>query len=326
MNRPTRSAFAAATAVALSAAMIASGFAATQAAWEPKEPIDFVIMPGKGSGADKMARVMQTIVEKHNLSSKPLIPIDNPGGSGADALVHLKHKTGDDHTIMVTLDSFYTTPVRQPGPDFDATTFTPIDRMAEDTFLLWTHAEPDVNTVDEFVDAAMAAGNDWIMVGTGEGQEDELFTTFLNTAYGLDMKYVPFRGGGRVAKELTGKNANSTVNNPSEQVAFYEEGKSRPLAEFTPERLELFSDAAMFVDSGLAGSLACREIRDEKKREECVERVRSALWFIRAVKAAEAQGAKLQEYFWDHVSKIRLDDLPQDPLGDIFWRPERIHR
>ena len=110
MNRPIRSVFAAAAAAALAAASLASVTGAAQAAWEPKKPIDFVIMAGKGGGADKMARLMQTIVEKHGLSSKPLIPINKPGGSGAEALVHLKGKSGDDHTIMVTLNSFYTTP------------------------------------------------------------------------------------------------------------------------------------------------------------------------------------------------------------------------
>ncbi|MFQ5760851.1 MAG: tripartite tricarboxylate transporter substrate binding protein, partial [Acidiferrobacterales bacterium] len=30
-------------------------------AWEPKKPVDFVILAGKGGGADKMARLMQTI-------------------------------------------------------------------------------------------------------------------------------------------------------------------------------------------------------------------------------------------------------------------------
>ena len=250
MNRPIRTVFASAAAAALAAASLAAVSGAAQAAWEPQKPIDFVIMAGQGGGADKMARLMQTIVEKHDLSSKPLIPINKPGGSGAEALVHLKQKSGDDHTIMVTLNSFYTTPLRQPGLDVDIMTFTPIARMAEDTFLLWVHADSDINTVDEFVDAAMAAGSDWIMAGTGKGQEDELLTTFLNTAYGLEMKYVPFKGGGRVAKELAGKNANSTVNNPSEQLGFYEAGKTRPLAAFTPNRLELFGDAPTFVELG----------------------------------------------------------------------------
>ena len=248
MNVPIRSAFAAAAATVLAVASTVSVMGTAQAAWEPLKPVDFVIMAGKGGGADKMARLMQTIVEKHDLSSKPLIPINKPGGSGAEALIHLKQKAGDDHTIMVTLNSFYTTPLRQPALDVDIMTFTPVARMAEDTFLLWVHADSDINTVDEFVEAARAAGNDWIMAGTGKGQEDELLTTFLNNAYDLDMKYVPFKGGGRVAKELAGKNANSTVNNPSEQLGFYEAGKTRPIAAFTPERLELFSDAPTFLE------------------------------------------------------------------------------
>jgi len=223
---------------------------AALAQWAPKKPVDFVIMAGKGGGADKMARLMQSIIEKNNLASKPFVPINKPGGSGAEALVYLKQKTGDDHTIMVTLNSFYTTPLRQPGLDVDIMTFAPIGRMAEDTFLLWVNKESGINNVDEFVTAAKAAGNDWIMAGTGKGQEDQLLTSFLNDAYGLDMKYIPFKGGGRVAKELAGKQANSTVNNPSEQLGFYEAGNTVPLAAFTKERLPLFPDAPTFSELG----------------------------------------------------------------------------
>ena len=122
--------------------------------------------------------------------------------------------------------------------------------MAEDTFLLWVHVDSGIENIDQFVEAARAKGNDWIMAGTGKGQEDQLLTDFLNRAYGLDMKYVPFKGGGRVAKELAGKHANSTVNNPSEQLGFYEAGTTRPIAAFTPERLELFADSPTFKELG----------------------------------------------------------------------------
>ncbi|NNF96489.1 MAG: tripartite tricarboxylate transporter substrate binding protein [Halobacteria archaeon] len=220
------------------------------ASWTPKKPVEFVIMAGKGGGADKMSRLMQSIIEKHKLSPKPVIPVNKPGGSGAEALIHLKQKTGDDHTIMVTLNSFYTTPLRNPGLNVDINTFAPVGRMAEDTFLLWVHSDTPIKTVSDFVKAAKAKGNDWIMAGTGKGQEDELLTNFLNSAYGLKMRYVPYKGGGRVAKELAGKHADSTVNNPSEQLGFYQAGNTRPLAAFTPERLPLFKDAPTFRELG----------------------------------------------------------------------------
>lgn len=218
--------------------------------WAPKKPVDFVIMAGKGGGADRMARLMQTIIEKHKFSPKPFIPINKPGGSGAESLIHLKQKTGDNHTVMVTLNSFYTTPLRQPNLKVDIATFTPVGRMAEDTFVLWVNAETPIKSVTDFVKAAKGKGNGWIMAGTGKGQEDQLLTSFLNSAYGLNMKYVPYKGGGRVAKELAGKHADSTVNNPSEQLGFYTAGKTRPLAAFTPTRLPMFKDTPTFKELG----------------------------------------------------------------------------
>ena len=233
---------------------VAGTLAASNAAmaWEPKKPVDFIIMAGKGGGADKMARLMQSVIEKKGFASKPFVPINKPGGSGAEALLHMKNTKGvnKDHTVMVTLNSFYTTPMRQPGLDVDISTFAPVARMAEDTFLLWVHKDSGIENIDQFVEAAKAKGNDWIMAGTGKGQEDQLLTDFLNRAYGLNMKYVPFKGGGRVAKELAGKHADSTVNNPSEQLGFYEAGTTRPIAAFTPERLELFSDSPTFNELG----------------------------------------------------------------------------
>ncbi len=220
------------------------------AAWAPKKPVEFVIMAGKGGGADKMARLMQSVIAKYKIASKPFTPVNKPGGSGAEALVYLKQHTGDDHVIMVTLNSFYTTPMRNPGLGIDISTFTPIGRMAEDTFLLWVNSDTSIKSVGDFVKAVKAKGSDWIMAGTGKGQEDQLLTDFLNKSYGLDMKYVPYKGGGRVAKELAGKNADSTVNNPSEQLGFYEAGKTRPIAAFTPERLALFKDAPTFRELG----------------------------------------------------------------------------
>ena len=234
----------------LIAAAVAFATNAVAADWQPRKPVEFVIMAGPGGGADKMARLMQTIIEKHDISPKPFIPVNKAGGSGAEALVHLKSKTGDDHTIMVTLNSFYTTPLRQPGIGIDSLSFTPIARMAEDTFLLWVHKDKGIKTMDEFVAAAKAKGKDWIMAGTGKAQEDELLTNFLNTTYGLSITYVPFKGGGDVAKQLAGKHADSTVNNPSEALGFYQAGNVVPIAAFTKDRLEMFPDVPTMEELG----------------------------------------------------------------------------
>ena len=290
-------------------------------AWEPKKPVDFIIMAGKGGGADKMARLMQSVIEKKGIASKPFVPINKPGGSGAEALLHMKNTKGinKDHTVMVTLNSFYTTPMRQPALEVDIATFSPVARMAEDTFLLWVHIDSGIENIDQFVEAAKAKGKDWIMAGTGKGQEDQLLTDFLNRAYGLNMKYVPFKGGGRVAKELAGKHAHSTVNNPSEQLGFYEAGTTRPIAAFTPERLELFADSPTFKELG-----------------------QDFVYFMqRSVVGAPGMSAEAEEYYrnvfqqvfdseeWQTYRKKKSlygDFLTGQELKDYWAREKEIHR
>lgn len=242
------------TSQALSIALLAATAIAANspalAEWQPKKPVEFVIMAGTGGGADQMARLMQSIIQKNEYSNQPFIPINKPGGSGAEAMVYLNGKQGDDHLVMISLSSFYTTPLRNPGLGIDITTFTPIARMAKDTFLLWVNSDTPVNSLEEYVAAVKSAGKDWKMGGTGKGQEDSLVTAMLEREFDLAMTYVPFPGGGTVAKNLIGDHINSTVNNPSEQMGFFEAGKSRPLMALTPERLPQFQDVPTSKELG----------------------------------------------------------------------------
>jgi putative tricarboxylic transport membrane protein len=235
---------------ALGVTAMVAGLPGTAAAWEPNKPIDFIIMAGKGGGADKMARLMQAIIEQEKLSSKPLVPVNKSGGSGAEALIAAKSASDPDHTIMVTLNSFFTTPLRQPKLGIDIMEFAPVGRMAEDTFLLWVHKDSGIKTFEEFLAKAKADGNKWVMGGTGKAQEDELLTEFLNNNFGLKIKYVPYKGGGEVAKQLAGKQLNSTVNNPSEALGFYESGDVVPILSFTAERLPLFPNVPTMKEKG----------------------------------------------------------------------------
>ncbi|GMG85290.1 tripartite tricarboxylate transporter substrate-binding protein [Paralimibaculum aggregatum] len=221
---------------------IAGLVSSAQAAWQPRKPVEFIIMAGKGGGADQIARLLQGLIQEQGLSPRPFIPLNKPGGSGAEALQYLKSKEGDNHTVMVTLNSFYTTPLIQEGLGIDITEFTPIGLMAIDTFLLWVNSESDITDLEGYVSAVKAAGKEWKVGGTGSGQEDSILTAMMEAEFDYDVTYIPFPGGGTVAKNLIGKHIDSTVNNPAEQMEFFRAGKSRPIVQFTEERLDAFAD------------------------------------------------------------------------------------
>ena len=64
----------------------------------------------------------------------------------------------------------------------------------------------------------------------------------MEAEFGYDVTYIPFPGGGTVAKNLIGKHIDSTVNNPAEQNEFFRAGKSKPLVAFTPDRMKAYPD------------------------------------------------------------------------------------
>ncbi|MGY9050172.1 hypothetical protein P775_08560 [Puniceibacterium antarcticum] len=239
-----------ALAVAASAALIsATTTSALAQDWKPIKPIEMVIMAGQGGGADRLARLFQSMIQRENLSNMPILPVNKGGGSGAEALRYLKDKEGDAYVLMATLNSYYTTPLRT-DIGVDIAEFTPIARMAVDTFVLWVSEDSGITNLDEYVAAVKAAGKDWKMGGTGTGAEDSLVTAMLEKEFGLEMTYVPFEGGGEVAKSLIGGHIDSTVNNPSEQMGFYNAGKAIPIAAFTPERVAAFPETPTMIELG----------------------------------------------------------------------------
>lgn len=241
-------------AIAAAAALGASGFSAmvstAHAQWKPQKPVEFIIMAGPGGGADQIARLLQGLIEQKDLSPVPFIPINKEGGSGAEALRYIQDKAGDNHTLLVTLNSFYTTPIIQESLGVDITKFTPIGRMALDTFLLWVNVDKNINTLDEYVAAVKAKGKSWKVGGTGTGQEDSILTAMMESEFGYDVTYIPYPGGGTVAKELVGNQIDSTVNNPAEQSEFMRAGETKPLVQFTDERMEAYPDVPTAKELG----------------------------------------------------------------------------
>jgi tripartite-type tricarboxylate transporter receptor subunit TctC len=219
-------------------------------AWEPAKPIDFVIMAGAGGGADQIARFVQSVAEKHKMTPRPLVPNNKGGGSGAEALIALKGASDPDHTILVTLNSFFTTPIRQPDLGIDIMTFTPIEMMGVDPFVLWVHKDSGIKTFEEWVEKVKAEDGSYVMGGTGKGQEDSIVHAWLQKNYGLKIKYIPYKGGGEVAKELAGQQIMASVNNPAEAKGFFASGDLVPLVAFSDERLPNLPDVRTVKELG----------------------------------------------------------------------------
>lgn len=235
---------------ALAGAMTAGGALHAQD-WEPRRPIQFVIMAGTGGGADQIARFIQSVAQQNDMTPRPLVPENRGGGSGAEALIAVANSNSPDHTLLVTLNSFFTTPLRQQNLGIDITEFTPVEIMGVDPFVLWVNADSGISSFEQWVEEVRAAEDgEYVMGGTGQGQEDSLVIGWLEANYGFDVRYVPFGGGGEVAAALAGNQVMATVNNPAEARGFLANEDVVPLAIFSEERSPNLPDVPTIVELG----------------------------------------------------------------------------
>ncbi len=210
----------------------------TAGAWEPTRPVEFIVPAGTGGGADVMARFISPLISKYKFSPTPFIVINKSGGAGGEGFLYVKGKSKDPHTIIITLDNLFTTPL-STGLPFSWRDMTPVARLALDYFVLWVNEEAPYKTAKEYLDAVKKEPGKFNMAGTGTAQEDQIITVQMEQAFGVKFGYVPFKGGGDVAVQLVGKHVNSTVNNPAEAVSHWKAKRLRALATIDHERINL---------------------------------------------------------------------------------------
>ena len=206
-------------------------------AWEPTKPIEFVVPAGTGGGADQMARFLQGVVAKNNLSTQPIIVVNKAGGAGAEGFLDVKGDKGNHHKIVITLSNLFTTPLAT-GIPFNWRDLTPVSMLALDQFILWVHEDTAFKTTKDYLGAIKAQPDKTFkMGGTGSKQEDQIITVLMEKALGKKIIYIPLKGGGDVAVQLVGKHIDSTVNNPIEAESHWRAGALRPLCVMDKERL-----------------------------------------------------------------------------------------
>jgi putative tricarboxylic transport membrane protein len=281
----------------LAVASVATGLAMApdmaSAQWKPNRPIEFIVPAGTGGGADQMARVIQGIVTKHNLTPVPMVVVNKAGGAGGEGFLDIKGSRGNPHKLVITLSNLFTTPLAT-GIPFSWKDMTPVAMMALDEFVLWVNADAPYKNVKEYMAAVKAAPADAPkkMGGTGSKQEDQIVTVAVEKAAGVKFTYIPFRGGGEVAVQLVGGHVDSTVNNPIEAVAQWRGGKLRPLC--------VFDSLPLPVTDKIAGDMSWADIPTCKSQGLDIEYL-----MLRGVFMPAGVTNEQVAYYVDLLKKVR---------------------
>jgi len=214
----------------------AMGCAFSAAAWEPTKPVELVVPFSAGGASDQMARSIQGIITKHNLMKQPLIVQNKAGANGAEGLLDIKASKGDAHKLIVASSSIYTTPLATKLP-FNWREVTPVAMVAMDLFVLWTNTKDGYKSPMDYVNAVKQKPETFKMGGTSSKREDHMITTMIEKQTGAKFLYIPYKGGGEAATQLSGGHIQSDTNNPSESISQWRAGEHTAQCVFSEERI-----------------------------------------------------------------------------------------
>lgn len=217
------------------AALLLSSLGAS-AAWEPTKAVEIIVPFGPGGASDQMARTIQAIIQKHNLSKQSFIVVNKPAATGGEAMMDIKKSQGDAYKLLTTSSTIYMTPLATNLP-VSWRDFTPVGMVAQDEFLVWVNKEAPYKTLKDLADAAKSAEPPLKMGGGGSKREDELVVFGVTTELGVKFSYIPYKSGGEASTQLAGNHVAADTNNPSEDVANWRAGMTRPLCVLSAKRI-----------------------------------------------------------------------------------------
>lgn len=247
--------------LAMAAAVISSLSATVaQAAWEPTKPIEFIASAGPGGGTDQFARLVQSIVQKYDLTPTSVVVSNKGGGAGTEAFVYGEGIEGDPHKLIFSTNLAWLMPMIT-NVGYKIEDMTPVATMAADEFVLWTSAKSPYQTTQEFLAGAKEKKAAFKMGGAQSKDTDHILTRKIEEAAGINVTYIPFKSGGESAVQLAGNHLDGNTNNPGENVSYWKANKVRPLCVFSSTPLSntskvnkdmSWADIPLCKDNGIA--------------------------------------------------------------------------
>lgn len=245
-------------AAVITAAPLATAFAAQSStavpnlpasSWKPDRPIEFVVQASAGGGSDIFARTMAKIMTSEKIVTVPINVVNKPGGSGAVAYSYLRGKRGDPHVIATATSSYLTTPIQGHSP-VSYKDFSNVAVLCVEDYVAVVRAESPYKTLKEVVEAARKKPNGIRIGGSSVGSSDNIIENRLEKAAGIQLNYIVFQSGGEANAALLGGSVDLASPNPSEAAQLITAGRLRPLAMFSPERLEKWPNVPTAREQG----------------------------------------------------------------------------
>jgi tripartite-type tricarboxylate transporter receptor subunit TctC len=233
------------------ALLLACGTASPQG--YPDRPVKVIVPFTPGSATDILGRLTSEQLAKS--LGRPFVVENRAGAGGIPGTEAAKNAAPDGYTlVMCTSGPFGINPAVYSKLPYDPVRdFEPIANLGLTPQVIVAGAQQPWRTLGELAAAAKAKPGEIAYASLGVGSTSHLTMEALQSAAGIKLNHVPFKGTSDAQAQLLGGTIPVMSDTISGVLAQVKGGKLRPLGVAIPQRSRHLPDVPTIAEQGYAG-------------------------------------------------------------------------
>jgi len=222
--------------------------AVAQAQDFPNKPVKLLVPQAPGGASDTLARIMaQKLSEKWG---QPVIVENRSGAGGNLGMEAVANSPADGYTLLMSYvgthainGALYKKLPFDPEKDF-----APVATMATLPFVVVTKSDAPFKTIPELV--AAAKKSQLTYGSAGNGSVNHLLGEMFNSAAGVKLMHVPYRGAAPAIQDLMGGQINLVFTSLPSVAGSIKQGMLHPIAVTSAKRVPSFPNIPTIAEAG----------------------------------------------------------------------------
>ena len=227
--------------------MASLGLAHAQDAW-PTRPIKLLVGFAPGGSSDMVARLIATPLGER--LGQPVVVENRAGAGGNVGMEVVANAPADGYTLLMSYvgthainGALYKKLPFDPEKDF-----APVATLATLPFVMVAKAGAAFKTVPDVT--AAARKNPLTYGSAGNGSVNHLVGEMFNTAAGVTLTHVPYRGAAPAMQDLMGGQINLVFTSLPSVAGAIRNGTLQPIAVTSAKRAASFSNIPTIAEAG----------------------------------------------------------------------------
>jgi len=218
----------------------------------PSRVIRVVVAFPAGGPTDVAARLIAQPLGE--ILGQSVVVENQTGAGGRIGSRNVARSPADGYTLLMggtNLNAII--PAIYPNLDYDPVkSFTAVASVASDAVVMVVNPSVPAKTLAEFV-AHAKANPGKLKYGAAPGIASHLASELLKYRAGIDVPFIPYRGGAPAISDLMGGQIDMLFNNKAVLLALIQGGKLRAVAVTADTRWRELPDVPTFRESGFPG-------------------------------------------------------------------------